>query len=89
VVAGHASLYVNVYLAGLYLQYLSDLEKKLLMNLGKNKVCFYNTMFGVAFRIFMTFLMVVVFDLEILGTGLANLLTSVVVYTHIHWYGMT
>jgi Na+-driven multidrug efflux pump len=89
VVAGHASLYINVYMSGLYLNYLANLEKKLLMNLGKNRVCLYNTLFGVIFRIFLTFMMVVVFDLKILGTGLANLLTSIVVYAHIHWYGRT
>ena len=86
-VAEHAALYIHVYLPGLYLMALCDLEKKLLINLGKNDVCFYNTLFGVVFRILSTVLFVVYYDLKILGTGLAQLLTSVVLFSHIHLYG--
>lgn len=82
----YAEKYVLTYMFGIYIHKLADQEKKLINNVGKNRISLYITIFDMIFRVSSTYILVVKYDLNIVGTGLANLLTSTLVFFIIHTY---
>ena len=67
-------------MVGIYVNTLADLEKKVMNNFGKNRISFYNTLFMVITRIVTVYIFVVCLDMGITGTGVSNLITSVLGY---------
>ena len=72
-VAGYAYLYIMTFLPGLYLSGLNDCQRKLLNNFGKNRIVFYSSFISCALHGFWCYIYIVLLDLEIVGTGLAQL----------------
>ena len=79
-VAKYAQTYVLTYLPGLYINGLSDCQRRLLNNFGMNRISFICGIAGMLFHTVWCYVFVVYMDLEIVGTGLANVCTQVIIF---------
>lgn len=88
-VAGFAQSYVMAFLPGLYLQGLADLQRRFLNGFGKNNIPFICTAIGVGFHSLWSEIFVLRLNYGIVGTGIANLITSSLTFTMLMVYTQT
>ena len=65
---------------GIYINALAHLEKKVLNNFGKNRICFYNALLVAPTRLITLYWLVIHAEMGISGLGISNLITSSVGY---------
>lgn len=85
-VAKFAQLYVLTNLPGVYLIGLSDCQRRLLNNFGKNNISFYAGFFAMVLHSFWSYVFVIKLDLEIVGTGLANVTTQGIIFAMLYQF---
>ena len=85
-VAKFAQLYVITNLPGIYLIGLSDCQRRFLNNFGKNNISFYAGFSAMVLHSFWSYIFVIKLDLEIIGTGLANVTTQITIFMMLYWF---
>ena len=79
-VSAYSQQYNLVYLPGLLFKGFADCERRFLNNFGKNRIPFYTSLVGVVLHTFFCYVFVVAYKWDIVGLGIANVITGMCVY---------
>ena len=77
-VAAYAQQYILTFLPGLYISSMNDCQRKLLNNFGKNQFVFNTSLISMLLHGVWCYIFVLKMDLELVGTGLANVSSQIV-----------